>query len=160
VDLETEIEHAAEELFPPKPGGAVDTARREREVQAVAEEHDANDNTYDPVRVRLGVPDVASATTIVVATGDTTGGIRRLAGRDGERYWACVLTLDQPVVLCFSRAAAEDPRNAGNAAGQSAGGFVVPVGVPVPVQASSEIWVAATSSTATRVSFYRQSFGS
>lgn len=151
-----------EDLFPPTPGGKVDTARKQKEADqaqlAGTPEQDYDGSTYDPVKVQLRVPEVASAATIVVATGDSRGGVWRLVGQDGTRYFAVVMTLDEPVVLCFSQPSALDPRNATNAAGQSAGGFVLPVNVPVPVQSASEIWIAATSATASRVSFYRQSF--
>lgn len=65
---------------------------------------------------------------------------------------AVIMTLDEPVVISFSQQAAEDPRNAVNAAGLSANGFVLPVNVPVPVNTRSVIYCTATSSTATRVS--------
>ena len=156
-------EHEAEKLFPPRPGGLVDTARKARaavdELAAQAPQQDAAGARFDPVRTQLRVPEVASATTIVVATGAAnTAAVQRLAGTDGQRYKAVVMTLDEAVIVCFSRAAAEDPRNASNAAGMSAGGFVLPVNVPLPVDTTAEVWVAATSSTATRVSFIRQSY--
>ena len=85
----------------------------------------------------------------------STGGgnpVVELLGQDLNRRYAVILTLDEPVVISFSQQAAEDPRNAVNAAGLSANGFVLPVNAPVPVNSTSVIYCTATSATATRVS--------
>ena len=149
-----------DEQFPPRPGGMVDSARKAAAAaQAVpAAEAEFDGSTYDPVRVQLRVPEIASASTIVIATAAGYHSVQRLVGEDGQRGRAVVMTLDEPVIVCFSRVAADDPRNAVNAAGLPAGGFVLPVNVPLPLETAAEIWVAATSATPTRVSFIRQSF--
>jgi hypothetical protein len=156
----SEIEAEIEELFPPRAGGMVDSARKARTAQQAPQQAapEFDGSRYDPVKVQLRIPEVASASTVVVAAAAGYNSTQRLTGEDGQRYWATVMTLDEPVVLCFSEAAAHDPRNAGNSAGMTAGGFALPVNTPLPIQTSAEIWVAATSSTPTRVSFYRQSF--
>lgn len=155
------IERDIEALFPPKPGGLVDSTRKDRAAAAAgppatAREYDGS--YYDPVKVQLRIPEVASAGTAVVANATGYRSAQRIIGEDGQRYWATILALDEPVVLAFSETAAQDPRNAGNGPGMTAGGFVLPVGLALPIQATAEIWVAATSSTPGRVSFYRQSF--
>ena len=78
--------------------------------------------------------------------------IIELLGRDDNRRNAVIMTLDEAVVISFSPQAAEDPRNAVNAAGLSANGFVLPVNVPLPVNTRSRIFCTALSATATRVS--------
>lgn len=150
----------SEELFPPKPGGMVDSTRQAAQATPEVRQEltDFDGSAYDPVKVQLRQPEVASSGALVVSTGAGGTAVLRVIGEDGQRYHAVVMTLDQPVVVCFSRTAAEDPRNAGNVAGASAGGFVLPVNVPLPLNGTSEVWVAATSSTATRVSFLRESF--
>ena len=150
-----------DEQFPPRPGGMVDAARKQAALAAAVPETQATDfdgSRYDPVKVQLRVPEIASASTIVIAAAAGYRSVQRLVGEDGRRGKAVVMTLDQPVIVCFSRVAADDPRNAVNAAGLPAGGFVLPVSVPLPVETASEVWVAATSATPTRVSFIRQSF--
>ena len=84
----------------------------------------------------------------------TTGAnpVVELLGRDPDRRYAVILALDEPVVISFSEQAAQDPRNAVNAAGLSANGFTLPVNVPVPVNSTSVIQCTATSSTPGRVS--------
>lgn len=157
-----------DELYPPKSGGMVDTARKQAaaaaDVAGTAPETDFDGGTFSPVRVQLRVPEVASSGTIVVATAAGYHNVQRLVGTDGQRSRVIVMTLDQPVIICFSRIAADDSRNAVNAAGLPAGGFVLLApsattpAVPLPLDTVSEVWVAATSSTPTRVSFIRQSF--
>ena len=145
-----------EELFPPIPGGMVDTARKR--AAAEADQLAAfNEAEPAPVKPRLDVPvndhaaELARARTFSVST--TNGNpIVQLLGRDELRRNAVVMTLDQPVVISFSQIAAEDPQNAVNAAGLPANGFVLPVNVPVPLNTRANIWCTATSSTATRVS--------
>lgn len=149
------IEEDAEHLFPPKPGGMVDTARRrmadeaeQAAASAIAPLAAGNPKLEVPVMER-GC-ELSRARTFSVSTGSNP--VVEVLGRDDNRRYAVVMTLDQPVVMSFSEAAADDPRNAANTSGLSANGFVLPVNVPVPVNGRGTIYVTATSSTATRVS--------
>ena len=151
----TETQVSPEELFPPKVGGMVHTARKQRAAEEAQLAALAEAPPPMPGRVVLPVADhggeLGRARTFSVATG---GGnpIVELLGRDDNRRNAVVMTLDEPVVIAFSQQAAEDPRNAANAAGTSANGFVLPVNVPVTIPYKGVIYCTATSSTATRVS--------
>ena len=140
----------------------VDTARKK--AQADSDQADAAASAVPaPVKARNDVPvndraaELARARTFSVST---TGGnpIVELLGRDDQRRNAVILTLDEPVVISFSQQAAEDPRNAVNAAGLSANGFVLPVNVPLPLPTRSVIYCTALSDTATRVSVAAFSF--
>jgi hypothetical protein len=143
-----------EELFPPKPGGMVDTARKqaraEQDLLAAVEEGGAEHARprYE-VAVSDHAADLARARTFSVSTAVP---VVQLLGRDDDRRCALIMTLDEPVVISFSQAAAEDSRNPVNDAGLSANGFVLPVNVLVPVVAKAEIFCTATSDTASRVS--------
>lgn len=145
-----------EDIFPPVSGGMVDTARKQ--MAAEASQLDAlNEAGETPGKSRFSVPvqshgaELARARTFSVST--TNGNpIVELLGRDDNRNHAVIMTLDEPVVISFAQTSAEDPRNAVNAAGLSANGFVLPVNVPVPLPAKGVIYCTATSSTATRVS--------
>ncbi len=146
----------AEALFPPKPGGMIDTARKRAQAErdqldALNAAEPAEESPKFKVPVQDHAAELARARTFSVST---TGGnpIVELLGRDDNRRYAVILTLDEPVVISFSQQAAEDPRNAVNAAGLSANGFVLPVNTPVPANTKSIIYCTATSSTATRVS--------
>ena len=55
--------------------------------------------------------------------------VQRILGADPNRKRGVVMTLDEPVVICNSQGSANDSRNAANAAGLSARGFVLPVNV-------------------------------
>ncbi len=145
-----------EVLFPPKPGGMVDSARQR--AQAEADQLDAL-NAAEPaeespkfkVPVQDHAAELARARTFSVSTANKNP-IVELLGRDDNRCNAVIMTLDEPVVISFAQQAAEDPRNAVNAAGLSANGFVLPVNVPVTLPAKGVIYCTATSATATRVS--------
>lgn len=157
---ESVTEFIHEDLFPPKPGGMVDTARKQRQ-----DEQDQLDALPGPaaetfnhsVAVRDQAAELARARTFSVST---TGGnpIVELLGRDDNRRYAVLMTLDEPVVIAFSQSSAEDPRNAVNAAGLSANGFVLPVNTPIPVSYKGVIYCTATSSTPSRVSVMAFSF--
>lgn len=151
----------AEELFPPRPGGMVDTARKQK--QAEADQAASLEGAGAPdARARNDVPvndraaELARARTFSVVTGGNA--IVELLGQDGMRRNAVVMTLDEPVVISFSQQAAEDPRNEVNAAGLSANGFTLPVNVPLTLNTRSIIYCTATSSTPTRVSVAAFSF--
>ena len=144
-----------EELFPPRPGGMVDTVRRQR--QAEQDQSDALEAEWREPDPKVEVPvkdaacEMARARTFSVSTANNNP-VVELLGADPARRYAVIMTLDEPVVISFSQQAAEDPRNQSNAAGLSANGFVVPVGCPVPANTASVIYCTATSATPTRVS--------
>lgn len=151
----SEIPFDPESLFPPKPGGMVDTVRRQRQAEQdqldqLAEQPD----TAQPSKVAVPVADhgsdLARARTFSISTSNNNP-IVELLGQDKDRRNATIMTLDEPIVLSFSQQAAEDPRNAANAAGLSANGFVLPIGTPVMVNYQGIVYATATSGTATRV---------
>jgi hypothetical protein len=153
---ESVTEFIHDDLFPPKPGGMVDTARKRAQAE---QDQLAALNAAEPALVtgKMQVPvndhaaELARARTFSVSTGNGNP-IVELLGRDDNRRNAVIMTLDEPVVISFSQQAAEDPRNAVNAAGLSANGFVLPVNVPLPLNTRSVIYCTALSATATRVS--------
>jgi hypothetical protein len=147
-----------EGLFPPRPGGMVDTVRKQRQAeqdQAAALDEPAPSPRLD-VPVDVIPPDLMTAKTIVVTTG-TSQAVCQLLGADPQRRRAVVIALDEPVVIAGSVAGADDSRNAVTGAGLSAGGFTLPVGVPVVIWNRGAVWAAATSSTASRVSVLAES---
>ena len=145
-----------EELFPPVPGGMVDTFRRQRaaeqaQLDTLAEHSGPEIGFKGAIPVTERGTELGRARTFSVSTANKNP-VVELLGQDINRRYAVILTLDEPVVISFSQQAAQDTRNQVNAAGLSANGFVVPVNVPVPVSYQGVIWCTATSSTATRVS--------
>lgn len=159
------FERDVEELFPPRPGGKVDTSRKDAlRAQQYQEYVEGQKQTDQPLRGKpnFRVENLASP----IGGGQTfalsTSGLAftQVAGFDPNRKRAVIMTLDEPVVLSTSNAQAGDPRNASNAAGLGAGGFVLPVNVPFVSESASEIWAVATSSTATRVSVWTETYGS
>jgi hypothetical protein len=152
----TILKDEAEELFPPKPDGMVDTARKRAsaeagQLQALNDAEPAVGKTRFLVGVQDHAAELARARTFSVSTSNNNP-IVELLGRDDNRRSAMIMTLDEPVVISFAQQAAEDPRNETNAAGLSANGFVLPVNVPIYPPTKSVIYCTATSSTPTRVS--------
>lgn len=144
-----------EELFPPKAGGMVDTARKRMAAEAdqaaaLGDAEEPNVKPRNDVPVNDRAAELARARTFSVVTGGNA--VVELLGQDLYRRNAVVMALDEPVVISFAQTAAEDPRNQVNAAGTSANGFVLPVNVPVTLSTRSVIYCTATSSTPTRVS--------
>ena len=95
--------------------------------------------------------ELARARTFSVST---TGGnpIVELLGRDDNRRNAVIMTLDEPVVISFSQQAAEDPRNAVNAAGPVRQRVRAARQRPRHDAHQGVIYCTATSATASRVS--------
>jgi hypothetical protein len=149
----------AEKLFPPKSGGLIDTVRKERaKEQAAVAAMSAKpaSKASRAVAVRTQEPEISGARTVVVNT--TSNPVAQLLGADGNRKRAVIMALDEPVVVTNGQAQAYDSRNATNAAGLSAGGFVLPVNIPFVVESRGEAWAAATSPTATRVSVWTEAY--
>lgn len=151
-----------DEQFPPVPGGMVDSARKQAATAAAVpagpDVTDFDGSQYVPIKVQLRVAEIASSSTIAIANATGYKSVQRLVGEDGQRGRTIVLTLDFPVIITFSRTAADDSRNAANAAGLPAGGFVLPVNVPLTLDTVAEVYATATNATPTRVSFIRQTF--
>ena len=152
----TDILTDPEALFPPKPGGMVDTARKQQAAEE-AQLQALHEAEAPEARVKLEVPvndraaELARARTFSVSTTNNNP-VVELLGRDDNRRHAVVMTLDQPVVISFAQIAAQDPQNAVNAAGLPANGFVLPVNTALTLNTRSVIYCTATSATATRVS--------
>jgi len=161
------VERDVEELFPPVPGGLVDSARRDAAKRAEYAEWAKAQvaDTDQPLRgkpafrTELVAAPVAGAITVVVAAGGAVP-FAQILGFDPNRKRAVIITIDEPVVISTSQAQAGTPENMVNAAGLGAAGFVLPVYQQFITESASEVWVTATSSTATRVSAWTESFGS
>jgi hypothetical protein len=139
----------------PKAGGLVDSMRQAETVIISQPEPTEPITDYSPVRVDVISPEITSAQTLVI---DNTMLSQQILGNDPNRHRAVIVALDEPVVLATSRANADDARNGSNAAGLGASGFVLPVNVLVEVKSRGPLWIAATSSTATRVSVLSETY--
>lgn len=152
-----------DELFPPAVGGAVESHRRtmqreQEQLSRMEQDPEAFTGQYAAIRIRELGAEMAQGRTLVVATGGSfaTG---ELFGQDINRKYAVLMALDEPVVICFSQQAADDPRCAlAGTAAQNVPGFVLPVNVPVPITYQGVIWYVATSATASRLSTMAFSF--
>lgn len=162
TNIVTNIVHDAELNYPPRPGGMVEQARTAN-AQVVPETVEDTRIGYDAIRVDIGTTEVFGAQTYVIST--TLNPTLRVLGHDSNRQRAVIMTLDEPIVVAASQAAANDNRNASaGTAGNGAGGFLLPLSasstpsMPFEIKGSGEVWVAATNATATRVSVWAESY--
>lgn len=150
-----------EELFPPKAGGMVESARqRNADDQEQLDSHNAGvvempARRYGPVKTKTFYPETFTAKTPIVATGGQFAVIQLLA-RNPDRARAVIVTLDEPVVITVSMSQANDPQIPANAAGLPTGGFVLPVNVNFVVQGTGAVYCTATSATPSRVSVWAE----
>jgi hypothetical protein len=87
--------------------------------------------------------------TTVVAIGANP--VDQVLGRDHDRVEARVLTVDEPVVLAQSKEMAENLANQVTNVPNPVGAYL-PTGIDRVISNGDELWIAATSSTPTRVS--------
>lgn len=140
-----------EEVFPPRPGGKVDSARRDRLRDEAYQEYvkGQEKDSERPRPVMKYQPTVADTGSAVTVTLSSVSPSQMILPRDFDRRNAVVLAVANDVWLSTS------PGMAADIAGQSASGgaFYLPAGVPVPVTSTAPLWAAATTTaTATRVS--------
>jgi hypothetical protein len=144
-----------ETLFPPKPGGMVDTARKRAQaeadqLQAYNDSHNGSDVApgagYDAIRVRPEPPGTGTARTVTLSSANP---FAQLLPRDATRRWAVVVAIDADVWLSYNQGTAQDL--SGTSAAGSA--FYLPAGVPIPVDSQAQLFVSpTTTATSTRVS--------
>ena len=142
-----EVEH----VFKPRPGGKIDTARRNRDADSLADEPVAQQDYLvkgKPVAVDSLAPEIGTARTITLSANNQ---VLPLLPRDTTRRSAVVLAVDNDVYL------SNDPGQAMTAAasgGKTAEGvFYLPAGIGLPWQNTDQLWAAATTTeTSSRVS--------
>jgi hypothetical protein len=90
--------------------------------------------------------------TQFVQLGTGNNQVVQLLGRDYDRTEAQVLAVDEPVWLAATREAAEAALGSATAGVPQAGASWLPTGFDRPILNGDELWAAATSATATRIS--------
>lgn len=150
-------EMAPEELYPPRPGGMVDTARKQAAAEqdqlaryetAGAAGEDAAGQPYPAIRVRPEAADTGTARTITLSPTYQTA---RLLPADPQRRMAVIIAVDNDVYITQSEGLAHDV--AGNANGMQAA--YLPAGIGIPISDQGQYFVAATTAaTSSRVSVF------
>jgi hypothetical protein len=142
---------APEELFPPKAGGMVDTARKRAQAdqdQAAASLSgpEVEQSGYQAVRVRPEPPDAGIARTVTLSAANP---VAQLLPRDESRRSAVILAVDNDVWFSYNQGTATDL--AGTSGAGSA--FYLPAGIGIPVLNTAQVWVSPTTlATSSRVS--------
>ena len=142
-----------EEMFPPRPGGMVATARKQRQAEqdqldrynAQAEAPVAGTD-YGAVRVRTEAPDTGTARTVTLSPSYP---VARVLPADPGRRSAVLLAVDNDVYITGSQGLANDVAGGADAIQV----FYLPAGIGIPVDNQGEYWAAATTTaTSTRIS--------
>jgi hypothetical protein len=134
----------AEELFPPKPGGMVDTARKQKAAQAQdaatpATGETVADQGYNAIRTVVQAADTYSARTLNVGAGVTS----ILLPEDRNRKRATILVSTASATIVMSQ-------NQGNAANGT--GFTLPSAVPLVTEGKGILYVYNPGDSAVQVS--------
>lgn len=138
-----------DELFPPRPGGMIDSTRQQNAAAAAQLPGTVDDTdgpvAYSAVRVRDEPPDTGTAHTIPLSSANP---VRRLLPHDPSRRRAVVLAITNDVYLTTDQGAAH---NAQSGQVDPTIGYL-PAGIAVPIDNTAEYWVAAvTTATASPV---------
>lgn len=141
----------SEELFPPTPGGHVDTVRKQRQADQdqldsinVITEHD--NVTYEAIRVRDESPDIGTARTITLSSANP---VLQLLPTDRSRRSAVILSVDNDIYLT------QDQNIANSVYGAATNGqaFYLSKGLVLTVANQGELYAACTTTaTSSRVS--------
>lgn len=140
-----------EAILRPRPGGKIDTARRQREVESLADEPVAQQDYLvkgKPVAVDSLPPEIGGARTVTL---DVNNPALPVLPRDTTRRSAVILAVDNDVYLSNNPGQATTAAASGGATAQ--GVFYLPRGIAVPWQNTDQLWAAATTTdTSSRVS--------
>ena len=145
------LEQDIEELFPPRPGGMVDTIRKQREADAgqlanadvVAEQDNVS---YEAIRVTTQGPDIGTARTVTLSAANP---VLPLLPADRTRSSAVIIAVDNDVYI------SQDQNTANTVYGAATNGqaFYLPKGVSITIDNQGDYWAACTTTgTASRVS--------
>lgn len=105
----------------------------------------------EPVVTVETVPQHMTCYTVVVDTDDVDAGIKELLPLDALRVRATIIAHTAEAIICHSRSQAQDPANTvTNVPNPS--GFLLSIDTPLVLTGTQQMWVAATSSAARRVS--------
>jgi hypothetical protein len=140
-----------EGLFRPRPGGKVDTARRQRDQESLADEPVAGQDYLvkgKPVAVDSLAPETGGARTVTLSAANLA---LPVLPRDTTRRSAVILAVDNDVYLSNDPGQAMTAASSGGATAQ--GVFYLPKGIGVPWQNTDQLWAAVTTTgTVSRVS--------
>lgn len=138
-----EIVRDAESVFPPRPGGLIDSTRQQRAAGQLSQTADspAAEVPYSAVRVRPETPDLGTARTVTLSAANP---VLTLLTRDPQRRSAVILSVDNDVYITSDHGLALQA--AGGATAE--GCFYLPAGIGIPVDTQAQLWVAATTTAA------------
>jgi hypothetical protein len=135
----------------PRPGGKIDTARRQHDANSLADEPVAQQDYLTkgkPVAVDSLAPDTGGARTVTLSANNP---VLPLLPRDTTRRSAVILAVDNDVYLTNDPGKAQTAAASGGATAESV--FYLPAGIGIPWQNTDQLWAAVTTTgTSSRVS--------
>jgi hypothetical protein len=137
-----EVEH----VFHPRPGGKIDTARRNADRESLADEPVARQDYLvkgRPVAVDSLAPEIGPCRTVTLSANNPA---LPVLPRDTTRRSAVLLAVDNDVYLSNDPGAAQNAAASGGATAE--GVFYLPVGIPLPVSNTDQLWAAVTTTEA------------
>ena len=147
-----------EAVLLPRPGGKIDTARRQRDANSLADEPVAEQDYLvkgKPVAVDSLAPETGTARTVTLSANNP---VLPLLPRDSARRSAIILAVDNDVYLSADPGQAMTAAASGGATAE--GVFYLPAGIGLPWQNTDQLWAAATTTmTSSRVSVMGSSRG-
>jgi hypothetical protein len=148
----TSVEEGVEELFPPRPGGKVDSTRQEK-IRAEAYQEHVSGQEKDSVIVKPKLkyqpayPDTGSAVCVTLSSVNPS---QRILPRDYDRRSAVILAIDNDVYLTNSSGLAAD---IAGTTGIVTNAYYLPAGIGIPWENTAALYASATTTgTSSRIS--------
>ena len=148
-DIVTEIVEDAEMVFKPRPGGMVDTYRKNRAQREAADKEREQQNErveeagYKSVKVAQLKPEVLSTNVVTIVN----GGTGMVLPNSPYRYRA-VIQSSVPIILA---------KDSGQALGGV--GFPLAANVPFTVETRAQVWAACLTGGPASVSVFSELYG-
>lgn len=136
----------AEQYFPPKPGGAVDTARKQAAAAQAAVPDVYVPVKVPPVTVRLREPDLFAAKTVTVTAGASA--LAMPADPDRKRGVLNLVTASAQVTVARDRASADN----------GTGYVMESANPPLELGHRREVWLHNSGSSSVQVSVLTESY--
>ena len=110
----------------------------------------------DPVVTVETVPQHITTYTLVISTATNAQAVQQLLPLDPLRVRATIIVHDNPAVICHSRASANAAANTVTNTPAPSGAYLLASATlpaaPIVIHGTQEMWIAATTSSTSRVS--------
>lgn len=150
-EVTSEVEHLAEELFTPRPGGIIDTFHREKAKREAAERERENEQarieqaSYKAVKVAAQSPEVFHSITYTIQP----GGNAPVLPLWPYRYRATMLVITPAATVILSK---------DQGVATSGVGFTLPYGIPLVLMTRAQVYAVNNTAAVVQVSVIAESY--